>query len=235
MPRLSVAGSAAVAATAIAASIFTATAAPRSAGGGDPLVQESAAVTVDWRHGTLAASGGAAADLRMPSADVARVGAERRARAAALERLAQALRALPLGGERHLDAPAVERALGRARTLTVEYQSNGGAVVRLEIPFGAWAESPPAAGAATVAVRVPALRLGAAPQLAAPGGGAAGAVALGSARYVVGGGVPAAVRSTLLKGRADKQGRIVIESASAADTRDLAGRPAVIYVEKILR
>src|SRR5436190_13773130 len=41
-------------------------------------------VEIDWAEGTLTATGGAAADLRMPSADVARPGAVRRARAAAL-------------------------------------------------------------------------------------------------------------------------------------------------------
>ncbi len=102
-------------------------------------------VTIDWTAGTLGASGGAAADLRMPSVDLARPGALRRARATALARLRAALESLPLGSGRKLDAPRVERALGRARTADVQYQSNGGAVVRLEVSFADWLEegSPP--------------------------------------------------------------------------------------------
>src|ERR1700733_4627179 len=58
------------------------------------LVETHEGVTVDWRAGTLSAAGGAAADLRMPSVDLARPGAERRARAAATAKLRVALGAL---------------------------------------------------------------------------------------------------------------------------------------------
>src|SRR5580704_8494322 len=61
------------------------------------LVDTHEGVAVDWRAGTLSATGGAAADLRMPSVDLARPGAERRARAAAIGKLRGALAALPLG------------------------------------------------------------------------------------------------------------------------------------------
>ena len=82
----------------------------------------------------------------MPSADAARPGAERRARAAARARLAEVLRTLPLGGGRHLDEAGITRAVEHARAVSVDYQSNGGALVRMEVRFGAWtdpaAESP---------------------------------------------------------------------------------------------
>ena len=100
---------------------------------GDPFVQDLKGVTVDWRRGKLTAHGAAAGDWRTPSAEIARAGAERRARSAGRARLMEALRALPLGGGRHLEAAAVERAVGRARTAGVEYQSNGGVDLKLEI------------------------------------------------------------------------------------------------------
>ena len=37
----------------------------------DPLVATDGGVTVDWQAGTLAATGGAAGDLRMPSVELA--------------------------------------------------------------------------------------------------------------------------------------------------------------------
>jgi hypothetical protein len=47
-----------------------------------PLRDSIAGADVSWDKGTLAVSAGAAADLRMPSVDLARPGAERRAQAA---------------------------------------------------------------------------------------------------------------------------------------------------------
>ena len=96
----------------------------------------------------------------MPSVDLARPGAERRAHAAALGKLRTALATLPLGGGRTLRAAEIERALGRARTIDTQYQSNGGAVVRLEVRFADWLapKEPP-----IVTLAVPAMRLGAAP------------------------------------------------------------------------
>src|SRR5579863_4712594 len=90
------------------------------------LVDTHEGVTVDWRAGTLSASGGAAADLRMPSVDLARPGAERRARAAATAKLRTALGSLPVGAGHKLDPDRIDRALNRARTADVQYQSNGG-------------------------------------------------------------------------------------------------------------
>ena len=43
------------------------------------LVDHRDGVEIDWAAGTVTASGGAAADLRMPSADVARAGSLPRA------------------------------------------------------------------------------------------------------------------------------------------------------------
>ncbi len=140
------------------------TAAPAASARGDDggLEDTQAGVTVDWRAGTLSATGGAAADIRMPTVDTARPGAVRRATAAASAKLRAALTALPLGGGHKLSADDVSRAVGRLRAVDVQYQSNGGAVVRAEVRFGDWLESPPTTAPAATLV-VPAMRLAASP------------------------------------------------------------------------
>lgn len=213
----------------------------RATAAGDPLTEEKSggAAVIDWRRGAIAATGGAAADHRMPSADAARPGAERRARAAARARLAEVLRTLPLGGGRHLDEAAVTRAVEHAHLVSIDYQSNGGALVRMEVAFGAWtdsaAESPVTAGAtvtgaagagappftpdasapASLAVAPLALSLSEARLAAAPlvvvGGQE---VAVSSARYVVGGEVPTGVKP--LAARSDKKGRLLVGTAEKA-------------------
>ena len=101
----------------------------------DKLVRPLGDSEVDWAAGTITAHGGAAADLRVPSADVARPGAERRARAAALAKLRAALQAMPLGTGK-LSAAALEAALGRAHAASVDYQSNGGVLLTMSLAFG---------------------------------------------------------------------------------------------------
>jgi len=179
-------------------------------------------VTLDWSAGTLSATGGAAADLRMPSVDLARPGAVRRARAAALGRLRAALEALPLGGGRKLDAARIDRALGRARTADVQYQSNGGAVVRLEVSFADWLEE---AAPPKVALSAPAAHLAAAP--AARVG--KHEVTLGAALYKV---APAPADARPAK--ADHAGRLTIDG-DAELVGKLAHGVAVIYVGKVLK
>jgi hypothetical protein len=217
---------------AAAAALFLA-----GAASGDPFVEEKSGVTVDWRRGAIAATAGAAGDHRMPSADAARPGAERRARAAARARIAEALRALPLGGGRHLDEAAVDRAANRARATSVEYQSNGGALVRMEIAFGDWVEAKPevsAAGSgaddgqpAPVPILLPQGHLAAAPVVVVGGR----EVVLGGARYSTTAGMPTGIQPLAV--HADKQGRLLVDEGGKP--QELAGRQAVIYVQKILR
>jgi len=213
---------------------------------GDPFVQELKGATVDWRHGKLVAHGVAAGDWRMPSAEMARAGAERRARSAGRARLSEALRALPLGGGRRLEAAGIERALGRARTMAVEYQSNGGVDVQLEISFGDWRDTPapspassshdgasPAAPDAAEA-RSPALalRLGEGPLAAAPVVVIRGTEAeLGVARYAPTAELPSGTRPVAVK--TDKKGRLLVEGDAAVE--DFSRRDAVIYVHKVVR
>jgi hypothetical protein len=186
------------------------------------LRESRGGVAIDWQAGTLAATGGAAADLRMPSVDLSRPGAERRAHAAALAKLRSALVALPLGGGRTLDAVGIDRALGHARTVDTQYQSNGGAVVRLEVRFADWIErSDPTAVTLTAA----AMPLAAAP--AARVGGRE--IDLGAATFRLGAAPPG---SHAVTARADRTGNLAIEGGGELAAK-LAGAVALIYVQKV--
>ena len=183
----------------------------------------------------LIAHGGTAGDLRMPSAEIARAGAQRRASDAGRARLGEALRSLPLGGGRKLDAAAIERALQRAQPKHIEYQSNGGVLLDLELPFGAWNQPLPAtkdAGAAASPAPVVTLRLTEGTLAADPTLVAGDTeVAFGAVRYALASELPADSHPVLV--HADKKGRLVPKEAGAA--KDLASKNAVIYVQKILR
>jgi len=188
------------------------------------VVETREGVTIDWRAGTLAATGGAAADLRMPSVDLARPGAERRARAAAVGKLRAALATLPAGGGRKLDPDRIDRALGRARATDTQYQSNGGAVVRMEVGFADWLDDP-AAPPTVLSVRE--AHLGAAPKAVV----GKQEIALGAATYRTG--APPA-DSGAHPARLDHAGRLVIEGDAELAAK-LARGPALIYVQKVLR
>lgn len=213
----------------------------------DPLVQEEQGAVVNWRKGVVSATAGAAPEHRMPSADVARPGAERRARAAARARIGQVLRQLPLGGGRHLDDQAITRALDRARVVDVDYQSNGGVVVTLEVPFGAWAprtisESTPDGGAAQgppgsspppsldrprLVLALGEGRLGAAPVIVVGGR----ELEPSGVRYSTGAAPSSGPRP--VKARSDKKGRLTVDAS--VSPADVAGQPVLIYLQKVLR
>jgi hypothetical protein len=212
-------------------------------------------VSIDWAEGTVTARGGAAADLRMPSADLARPGAERRARAVATARLKDALAGLPLGPGRALSVEAVEQALGHAQVVDVEYQSNGGAVVRLRARFGDWLAAEPQPGPALSVseahlAAAPALRLGAGKPAAKPAGKKGSKekeakdgkddepeIMTGVARYRIGA-PPAGAHAIAVK--IDHDGRWVLhrdkgEKGDKDLAEKLAGASIVIYVQKVLR
>jgi hypothetical protein len=175
-----------VAALVLGVALARAHAGPPPAG----IVQSAAAgVVVDWSAGTIAAPGVAAADLRAPNIEVARVGAERQASERAREALAKAVRALPLAGGgtagARLDADAhaagrLAAALAHARALDVSYAADGGARVLLALPLEAVraalapGEPPADDPAAPTAIVIDAQRLGLHPglglRLAAAGG-----------------------------------------------------------------
>jgi hypothetical protein len=190
-----------------------------------PLKETRAGAEIDWAAGTIAASGGAAADLRMPSVDLARPGAQRRAQAAAAAKLRATLADLPLGAGKKLTAPEINRAIGRARAVDVQYQSNGGAIARLELRFGDWLEAP--SPEICLAVAVPSIRLGAAPTVRIAGRD----VRVGAAHYVI---KDANVVKNVADARVDKEGRLVAEGdAKMADK--LARCAVMIYVAKVQR
>ena len=199
--------------------------AARADRGGAPLKETRAGVDIDWEAGTIAASGGAAADLRMPSVDLSRPGAQRRAQAAAVTKLRSALASLPLGAGSKLTAPEIDRAAGRARAVDVQYQSNGGAIVRVEIRFGDWLETPNPAVA--LELDVPTSHLAAAPTARI----GKRDVRVGAAVYRMSEGKGDKKRPDA---RVDKDGRLVL--AGDGQLADKLARGLVmIYVGKLQR
>lgn len=97
---------------------------------------------VNWEQGVIEATGSGAADLFAPSADVARIKAERLARLRATERLRKALAQLcqdekqrphlvPFGGAGEVSKLDVERA----RVLTIDHAASGSVSLRLSLPL----------------------------------------------------------------------------------------------------
>jgi hypothetical protein len=173
------------------------------------------AAEVDWSAGTLTAQAGAAADPRMPNANAARPGAERRARAAAEAKLLPALR--ELGQGKTVDEKA---ALGRAVVSRIEYQSNGGVVLWLTVHFSDLVAARPA----PVALRVASMPLSFAPVVAAGDKTAT----LGFATYRPAASCPKDAPSA----RRDSRGRLVLAGDTAKLVDSLAGTAVVIYLEK---
>jgi hypothetical protein len=213
----------------------------------DSLVRPLAGAEVDWSAGMVTASGGAAADMRMPSPAAARPGAERRARTAAVEKLRAALSALLVRGSQRLGEKQVEAALGRASTTRIEYQSNGGVVlwagVRFEellenastTPFGGFGTDspplqPPRATRAPVAATATVLAVAAMPlELAPVLVSGEKEIVVSSARYHQG---PPPVGAIGV--RRDDKGRLLFPRGSESTLDQLAGGPVVIYLQKVL-
>ena len=216
-----------VVAVAVAALFPSAT--PARAGTPVPLVRRLAGAEVDWSAGTVTASAGAAADMRMPSPDAARPGAERRARATAVEKLRGALHALPVRGNQRLGEKQVDEALVHASTTRIEYQSNGGVVLWVGVRFDELVEgaSHPVAAVATepVALAIAAMPLELAPLLVGGGKEIIG----GHVRYQHG---PPPAGAIVV--RRDDKGRLVLPTGSEATLAALAGGSVVIYLQKVL-
>lgn len=99
---------------------------------------------IDWTRGLVISGGAAAADLRARTPEVARVGAERRARARARDALRDLVAQVPLASGRRVGdvaasdtgaAEALERALERAIDVDIDYGTDGSVVVRLGLPL----------------------------------------------------------------------------------------------------
>jgi hypothetical protein len=204
----------------------------------EKLVRPLADAEVDWAAGTITARGGAAADMGLPTAEMARPGAERRARADALAKLRAALAELPVAPSVKLHAAAVDAALARAHRDSVDYQSNGGVLLTLGLAFAelrAPKDKPPApdAGAEIAKEKEPAHALAVAsmpfelaPRIVAGEHEASSAWAV----YRQG---PAP--SNAIAVRRDKAGRLVLPKGEAKALQKLAGAPVVIYVQKSSR
>jgi hypothetical protein len=202
----------------------------------DKLVRQVGETEVDWATGTISARGGAAADIRMPTADIARPGAERRARAVAVAKLRAALATLRPGAK--LSEKELEAVLGRAHPAGVDYQSNGGVLLTMSLAFGdilppkepAASKSrdagvEPARKAPEQALAVATMPFELAPRVAAGDKEAA----LSWAIYRTGA-PPAGVGAITVK--RDQAGRLVLPKAEARALQKLAGTPVVIYLQK---
>jgi hypothetical protein len=204
------------------------------------LVRQLGETEIDWATGTISARGGAAADIRMPTADIARPGAERRARAAAVAKLRAALATLALRPGAKLSAAELETALGRAHPAGVDYQSNGGVLMTMSLAFGDIvppkeapaartgdrdAGAPPTRKAPERALAVASMPFELAPRVAAGDKEAA----LSWAVYRTGA-PPAGVDAITVK--RDQAGRLVLPKAEAKALQKLAGAPVVIYLQK---
>lgn len=122
------------------------TAGKRSARPASSVIDASSDVAlVDFTRGLIVAAGEAAADLRAPSPEVARVKAERQARELARRRLVERARALLAADESNTAderlEPARERALAHALAhvidLDVTYASDGSVVLQTGLPLEA--------------------------------------------------------------------------------------------------
>ncbi len=200
------------------------------------LVRPLAGAEVDWSAGTVTASAGAAADMRMPSPAAARPGAERRARAAALDKLRAALRALPLRGKQRLGEKQVEAALGQASTTRIEYQSNGGVVLWVGVRFtdlvasAATTSTSTTTATSTTTTTATVLAVAAMPLELEPllvSGGKE--IVAGHARYHQG-----PPPTDAINVRRDDNGRLLLPSGSQSTLDQLAAGPVVIYLQKVL-
>jgi len=198
----------------------------------ESLVRELGGATVDYGAGTISARAGAAADWRLPSAEVARPGAERRARAAAQERLKAALGTLSVRPGDKLTGAAISAALARARATDIEYQSNGGVLLTVVVRFADLAGQP-AKGSSEAAPAAATLQVASAPLELAPTL-AAGAkqATLGWAVYRLGA-PPAGTAAIAVK--RDRTGRLVLPKEEATTLEKLAGVGAVIWVARPIR
>lgn len=113
------------------------------------LVCGTAFGAVDWQKGLVVARGVAAADLRAPSAEIARVGAERQARGELEKQLREALRALPIAGggtvggraDRDPRAKAALDEIVEGTTPERTLHSDGSVTVQVTVPLRRVAET----------------------------------------------------------------------------------------------
>jgi hypothetical protein len=187
------------------------------------LLRPLAEAEVDWTAGTITASAGAAADMRMPGPQTARPGAERRARSAATEKLRAALRQLPLRKGQKPTDKEIETVLAHASTSRIEYQSNGGVVLWLRVGFADLGDGKPST-ASPVLLATKSMDLQARPLAQVDGK----EVVLLRVGYRQG---AAPAEATQVK--VDGQGRIVLDKGTRLSPEQLAAGTVVIYVQRV--
>ena len=205
----------------------------------DPLIQTFENASIDWRRGVVAVEAGTAADLRTPSAAAARSGAEKRAKETARARLVTLLKVLALHGSRHLDPAEIDRALGRAKVISSEAQSNGGVVLGMELSFGDWTPASPlsantasapdanAAASPEVALSVTECRLQAAPLVVVGNR----PIETQAARYRPATSLPTGTRA--IAAHLDAEGRIVVDDK--IEVRQIVGHTVVVYFQRLVK
>ncbi len=187
------------------------------------LIRPLAEAEVNWSAGTVTASAGAAADTRMPGPQTARPGAERRARAAAADKLRTALRLLPVRKGLGLTDKEIASALAKASPRRTEYQSNGGVVLWLQVSFADLGEGPsPSPSPVTLAAK--SMEFQARPLALVDGKEAI----LHRVVYQQG-----QAPAQALPVQVDAQGRIVLGKGPALTPEQLAAGPVVIYLQRV--
>ena len=173
-----------------------------------------AGAEVDWSQGILIAQAGAAADLRMPSPNAARPGAERLARAAAEKKLRAAMRELGLDTQ-------ADSATERAVVSQIEYQSNGGVILWLSLQVSDLVTIP----AQPRSLKIASMPFEIAPTIVA--GGKEARVGLATYRAAID-----CPKDALTVAR-DEKGRLALPAARKELIDSFAGAAVVIYLEKV--
>lgn len=93
--------------------------------------------TIDWTRGLIIARGAAAGDLRAPGPQVARLAAERKARAAARQKLALAAAQIPAGPDKQVTEELLSSLEKRTIDLSIDHGSDGSVVAEVGLPLEA--------------------------------------------------------------------------------------------------
>jgi hypothetical protein len=172
-------------------------------------------VEIDWSQGLITAQAGASADIRMPGPNAARPGAQRRARAAAEEKLRAACKTIGQG--RSLDDKG---AIALATLSRIEYQSDGGVVLWLSIRFADLIAAKPT----PIAFKIASMPFELSPSVEASGRQAQ--VGLATYRPF------ATCPKDAIPVRRNAKGHLELPASQAKVVESLADSAVVIYLEK---
>ncbi|MSP62809.1 MAG: hypothetical protein EXR72_21245 [Myxococcales bacterium] len=102
-----------------------------------PVIEKLGDLTIDFSAGTIEVRGAGAPDLRAPSAEIARLKAERTAREDAARRLKAGLAAIPTArlGCNDPTGLTITAALKGAETKQIDWGSDGSVTLTLRVPL----------------------------------------------------------------------------------------------------